>query len=127
MRTYDVAIASLAIDAPLKWTDNVLSQHPVPGVVAERRGVARKIPHSALLYLAVTRELHSELGLSVRDAMALAPRLLMNEVNGVHSGGHLCVTLDRESLERDLGVRLRDALECAPTPRRGRPVRRATQ
>ena len=29
MRSYDIAIASLTIDAPAKWTDNLLSQHAV--------------------------------------------------------------------------------------------------
>ena len=43
MRSYDVAVASLAIDATSKWTDNILSQHAVLGVISARRGVARRI------------------------------------------------------------------------------------
>src|SRR3954468_23721093 len=76
MRSYDVAMASLAIDAPLKWTDNVLSQHDVPGVAVARRGIARRIPYTTLLHLALTRELHALLGLSVREALPLARQLL---------------------------------------------------
>lgn len=114
MRTYDVAVASLAIDAPVKWTDNLLSQHAIPGVIARQRGVARKIPHASLIFLAVARELHTAIGMSVRDAVALAPRLLADEPLGVHTSGHLRVTLDRHSLERALALRLRDALESAP-------------
>ncbi|MDB4879314.1 MAG: hypothetical protein JWL60_760 [Gemmatimonadetes bacterium] len=124
MRTYDVAVASLAIDAPVKWTDNLLSHHPVPGVVLKRRGVARKIPHAALLVLAAARQLHLGLGLSVRDATALALRLLAGDGSGVHASGHLRVTLDRRALEQELDRRLRDALESAPSPRRGRPTAR---
>lgn len=124
MRTYDVAVASLAIGAPTKWTDNVLSQQLVPGIVTERRGVARKIPHAALLVLALARELHADAGLSVRDAIAMAPRLLESGGDGVLASGHLRVSLDREAFERDLTARLRHALESAPVPRRGRPPQR---
>ena len=126
MRSYDVAITSLAIDAPAKWTDNLLSQYAIPGVVTTQRGVARRIPHAALLLLAVVRELHTGVGMSVRDAVALAPRLLDDASGGAHSGGHLRVVLDRVALERDLATRLRHALESAPSPRRGRPPRRGT-
>ena len=125
MRTYDVAIASLAIDAPVKWTDNVLSQYAIPGVITTQRGVARRIPHAALLVLAVARELHEGLGLSVRDAVAMAPALLDEGAAGAHSGGHLRVVLDRSAFERDVAARLRHALESAPSPRRGRPPKRS--
>ncbi len=126
MRLYDVAIAALAIHAPRKWVDNILSHHEVPEVVIARRGVSRRIPHSALLQLALTRDLHVDLGMSVRDALGLAAALLRDEEGAVHTSGHLRVTLDRASLERRLQARLRDALESAPVPHRGRPrTRRA--
>lgn len=121
MRLYDVAVAALAIDAPQKWVDNLLSQHDVPNVVTARRGVARRIPHSALLHLALARDAHVEIGLSVRDALHLAAQLLAGDDDAVHVSGHLRVSIDRAGLERALGARLREALESAPTPRRGRP------
>jgi hypothetical protein len=130
VRFYDVAMTSLAIDAPLKWTDNVLSQHDVTDVVADRRGVARRLPHSALVHLALTRELHVSVGLSVRDALELALELLTQ--NDAASGvfevrrGHLRISCDRSALERTLERRLREALESAPSPRRGRPRGRRT-
>lgn len=127
MRTYDVAVASLAIGATTKWTDNVLSHHAISGVVAVQRGVTRKIPRPALFLLAVARELHAELGMSVRDALGLAARLLADEAGGVHGSGHVRVTLDRPALERDLDRRLRDALESAPEVRRGRPPKRVAR
>lgn len=126
MRSYSIAIASLAIGAPPKWTDNLLSHNDVPGVVLERRGVARRIPHAALLHLALVRELHAQLRLGVRDALALATELLARHDDVVHRGGHLRVTYDPVSLERAVSARLREALESAPIPRRGRPPRRAT-
>jgi hypothetical protein len=121
VRVYDVAVTALAIDATPKWVDNILSHHEVPGVVFARRGVARRVPHSALVHLSLARELHMELGLSVRDALALATSLLTISGEGVHESGHLRVTFDRAALEHAIDARLRDALESAPTPRRGRP------
>ena len=124
MRSYSVAVSSLAIDAPLKWLDNLLSHFPVPEVDAERRGVARRIPYSALLRLALTRELHVALHIGVRDALRLAEELLAATNDTVSRGGQLRVSFDRPSFERELADRLREALESAPTPRRGRPPSR---
>jgi hypothetical protein len=126
LRLYDVAIAALAINAPRKWVDNLLSHHDVPDVVIARRGIARRIPHSALLHLALARDLHVELGMSVRDAVRLAAALLAGGDDAVHESGHLRVTFDRSGLERALRARLSEALESAPTPRRGRPRTRGT-
>ena len=125
MRSYDVAVASLAIDAPARWTDNVITQYPPVGVIAARRGVTRKLSHGALLVLMVARELHVDGGLGVRAALALAARLVDAAPASVPLSGHLRVTLDRVALERRLDERLREILESAPAPRRGRPPRRA--
>lgn len=127
MRTYSVAVASLAIDAPQKWTDNAISQHAVAGVASARRGIARRVPRTALVLLAITRELHRALGLGVRDALALAGELLDREGDGVVRRGTLSLSCDRAALERAMDARLRDALESAPTPRRGRPPRRGVR
>lgn len=123
MRSYSVAVSALAIGSSQKWLDNVLSHFPVQNVAAEKRGVARRIPHSTLLHLALARELHTELAVGVREALELASRLLTADAGVVSAGGHLRVTCDRVTLERELTERLRDALEFAPTPRRGRPPR----
>lgn len=127
MRFYDVAIASLAIDAPPKWTDNLLSQHDVPGVVPARRGVARRIPRPTLLLLALTRELHMTFAIGVRDALQLAARLLADDAGDEWHAGAIRLVLDRAALERALDERLRIALESAPAPRRGRPRNRAIE
>lgn len=121
MRSYDVAITSLAIGAPAKWTDNVLSQFPIPDVVLEHRGVARRIPHSGVVRLALVRQLHVELGLSVRDAVRRAEELLGTDGSCVAAGDALQLVLDRAALERRVDLALREALESAPAPRRGRP------
>ena len=121
MRSYDVAITSLAIGAPAKWTDNVLSQFPIPDVVLEHRGIARRIPYTGVVRLALVRELHVELGLSVRDAVCRADELLGTDPSVVLAGEAIQLVLDRAALERRVDQALREALESAPTPRRGRP------
>lgn len=127
MRTYTVALVALAIQAPPKWVDNLLSQHPVlEGVPVRRQGLARRISHRALIHIAVVRQLNHELGLSVADAVSAAPALLSLEGGGVLMRGHLRLSFDAPALERDLLSRLRDALESAPSPCRGRPRKRST-
>jgi hypothetical protein len=124
MRSYDVAITALAIGAPTKWVDNLLSQHVVPDVVQLARGIPRKLPHAALIRIALVRELHVQLGMGVREALALATQLLEPGSGPVHSRGHVRVTLDRAALERQVGERLRESLESAPAPARRRAARR---
>lgn len=124
MRGYDVRVAGLAIRAPAKWIDNLLSQHDVVEVVRARRGVARKISYAALVLLSLTRELHDSLGIGVRDALQLSQALLENANDDGVLTGHLRMSLDRGALERTLDARLREVLESAPAPRRGRPPRR---
>jgi hypothetical protein len=124
LRSYDVAIASLAIGAPRKWTDNVISQHTLPDVISERRGVARRITYPGLVRLALVRELQTELGIGIADALVVADNVLRQESGGVHRAGALTLRVDLEALERRLSRHLGDALESAPAPRRGRPPSR---
>jgi hypothetical protein len=60
----------------------------------------------------------------VREAVAIAAELLADDGDGVLQRGHLRVIVDRPALAQALDLRLRDALESAPSPRRGRPTRR---
>src|SRR5512141_1400120 len=94
-RTYDVAVAALAVGAPRKWVDNVCTHHDLLGPRAQQRGVARAIPYPALLRLAAIYELHARLGLSVADAVRVSGSLLDPESLGVYERGHLSVALDR--------------------------------
>lgn len=125
MRLYDIAVAALAIGAPRKWTDNVLWQHALPDVISVRQGVARRLPYSAIIRLAVIRELHSQLGVGVADAVVLAARVLDSGQSAVLDTGRLRVTLDLATLRRDIDQRLVTAMESTPSRRRGRPPGRA--
>jgi hypothetical protein len=126
VRSYDIGVASLTIDAPSKWTDNLLSQHSIPDVVSARRGVARRIPYQALVRIALIRQLHTRFGTSVADAVRLAAQLLDLDGTGVHESGQLRLIVDRADLERVLNARLGEVLESAPAIRRGRPPRRGS-
>lgn len=124
MRSYNVAVASLAINAPARWTDNLISQFVLPGVISERRGVARKLTHSVVLRLAIIRQLNTELGIGAGDAIRLAADLLRSEPVGVFESGHLRLVLNMVDVERSVNARLTEALESSPIRRRGRPPRR---
>jgi hypothetical protein len=123
-RLYDIAVASLAIRAPVKWTDNLLSQHTIPDVHRIARGVARGISWSALVQIALVRELHVRLGCAVHQAVSLATDLLASPDGSASSADYVTLLVDRPAFERALQLRLADALEMAPRPRRGRPPSR---
>ena len=124
MRLYSVAIASLAVDAPIKWTDNLLAQHAIQDVHARSRGVARGVSWAGLVRIALIRGLHVQLGCGVREAVMLSSGLLRSENGTITLGDRLTLAVDRDALERDIQRRLAVALESAPRPRRGRPARR---
>ena len=121
MRSYTVAVASLAIDAPDRWTDNILSQFVIPDVVSVRRGVARKITHAAVVRLAVVRQLQTLLGIGTGDALRLTAEMLYSEPVGVFESGHLTLSVNWTEVERAVNARLANALESHPMRRRGRP------
>ena len=125
MRRYDVGVASLAIEAPRKWTENLLSQHRLPDVPSVRQGVARRISHASLIRLALIRQLHIGLGVGVGDAILIAEQFLDRGQSRVLEVGQLRLALDYAELLRVLNERLADALETAPASRRGRPPRKA--
>jgi hypothetical protein len=89
------------------------------------RGVARGISWSALVRIALVRDLHDRLGCSVRQALELATQLLASPTNSIPLEGAVTLGFDRQSFERILQSRLAEALEAAPRPRRGRPPSRA--
>jgi hypothetical protein len=125
VRLYSVAVASVAIRAPEKWTDNLLAHHKLAGVQSKARGVARGISWPALVHMGLAREIHIRLNCSVRDAITFASALLAAPDHLIAAGPHLTVGFEREPFEHELHRHLVDALESAPRPRRGRPRIRA--
>ena len=106
MRLYSVAMAALAVDAPVKWTDNLIAHHAIPDVRSKARGVPRGISWIGLVRIALIRELHVALGCGVRDAVALSERLLDAPDGVVTVGRSTTLGFDRRVLEDDLQRRL---------------------
>ena len=125
MRLYSIAVVSLAIGAPPKWTDNLIAHHQIEDVRSRARGVSRGVAWNGLVRIALVRELHLELGCGVRESVALADRLLREATSTASKGPWLTLSLERSAFEQNLQRRLAEVLESAPRPRRGRPARRA--
>jgi hypothetical protein len=100
MRAYNLTVASLAIAAPRKWTDNLLSQHELPDVISVRQGITRRIPYQALIRLAIVRQLHNELGMGVAKAVEFAARLLDSGHSPVLAAGQLTLGVDLPALRK---------------------------
>lgn len=120
-RSYHLTAASLAIECPAKWLDNLLSHFHVPGVSREQRGVSRRIAPDAMLIILVTRLLVSELRVPVGRALALAIEICRNTDGRIvlHDGLELVIDLTR--MHRQLEHRLLDVVETTVPARRGRP------
>jgi len=125
-RAYSVAAAAFALDVPPKWLDNFLSQHAVPGVVAAERGVARRIPLSALVLLAIARDLQRELGVGLGRGLEAAVRLVGtgDDASVLPIGEAAVLRVDVAALRRAIEDRLVIAMEILVAPRRGRPPAR---
>ena len=126
MRAYTLATAAFALDVDTKWIDNLLSHHTVPGVVASKRGVRRRIPPRSILIIAIAHALSATLGMPLHRALELA--IAMESSGGrLHQVSNLIqLRIDLVALQTDLARRLNDAAEFAAVPRRGRPPHHAT-
>lgn len=121
MRRYNVAVAALAINAHRRWVDNALSQFAVDGVQRSARGRSRRLPTQSVLHLAIAHRLWTVLGIPVGHALELARPARAGDT--VEREG-IRLSIDIESIARELELRLASAVENAVTPRRGRPPSR---
>jgi hypothetical protein len=109
---------------PVKWVDNVLSQNRIDGVVRLRQGVARRLAPRAVVTLDIALRLSEALGASISAALAIAAKLLQQrEHEFMEIGQGLRLSVDISRIEADVMDRLANAVEIAPSPRRGRPPR----
>jgi hypothetical protein len=125
-RAYSVAAAAFALEVAPRWLDNFLSQHTVPGVVAAERGVARRIPLSALVLVAIARDLQRELGVGLGRGLDAARRLVEPDGDSglLPIGDAGVLRVDVAALRRAIEDRLVIAMEILVAPRRGRPPAR---
>jgi hypothetical protein len=124
-RAYTIATAALVLNVPTKWLDNTLSHFRITGVIQHRQGIARRITLVGLLHISVAHSLASKLGTTVANAVRLA--LQLSEAGGVIEVAEgIRVHADLERLKGAVLERLEQAVEIAPTPRRGRPPKNKT-
>jgi hypothetical protein len=119
-RAYTVSTVALTLQTSVKWLDNILSHHVVPGVQAQCQGISRRLSVEAILILAVVVLVVQDLGLPIPDAIRLAEALVKTD-GAYRSRSGLSVRLEIAQLRENLLQRLEAAVEAAPLPRRGRP------
>lgn len=120
MRVYTIAVAALALEADVKWLDNLLSHHHVPGVARKKQGIQRKIPPDSLLIIAVARTLIASLQVPIGKALELAGRLIQASDSATEIPP-LTLRCDVRAISTRLHERLADAVEGAGNLPRGRP------
>lgn len=123
---FSVRVAALALDAPVKWIDNVLSHYELPGVSRTTHGVARQLDDDALLALALCKMLAADLGVPLARAAALAREILSSRGSQsvrVTVAPGIVLDLALEEIERRVRARAADASEAVAHVRRGRPPR----
>jgi hypothetical protein len=108
---------------PLKWVDNVLSHHRIPGVVQRRQGISRRLAPQAVLALDIALRLSKTLGVPTSRALELSSRLLSQPADRetLDLGQGVSISIATDEIRSELLDRLAHAVEVAPSPRRGRP------
>lgn len=120
-RSYHVDIARVAAGTETKWTDNLLAAFDIPGVEAAHQGVARRITTHGIYHIALIRHLNQDVGVSVHQAVLVAGHLLSTDTDHLRFPGHLELRIDRAAFQREVDVRIADAVESTVPARRGRP------
>jgi hypothetical protein len=123
MPAYTVAATAVTLGVPIKWVDNVLSHHQVPGVSQKRQGVSRRLAPQAVLALEIALRISNALGVPTSRGLELSGRLLRHPTDTatVELGQGISISIDLGEIRSELLERLAHAVEVAPSPRRGRP------
>src|SRR5688500_96476 len=104
-RAYTVGTVALALNAPTKWVDNVLSHYQVSGVLQKRQGIPRKVSLEGVLHLSLALLLTDELGIPTATALRLARTV--SEGSGEHrTDSGITIALDLSSIRAGLERRL---------------------
>jgi hypothetical protein len=125
-RTYNVRLIALALAVPIKWLDNLLSHHALPGVIGGRQGIERRIADDGILAIELARILASELGVPLSRAVALVQSAIANRDAidvAVSVGSEVRVVFQIQGIERRLRRQLIEAMEAIGQIPRGRPRR----
>jgi len=125
MRGYTVTTVAVTLRMPPKWVDNVLSHYRVSGVSQARQGIARRITPQAVVILEIALRLSRSLVTPIQQALEIAANL--SRIGGPEARIVLSpvaeLVVNVAAIEAETMLRLADAVEVAPVPRRGRPPR----
>ena len=121
MRGYTVRAVAVTLGVPVKWVDNVLSHHRVSGVSGGRQGVARRLSTQAVLILEIALRLINALGLPLPKALEFAARLVSTRSGKLTLADQISLLADVDVIAGQVTDSLAQAVEIAPSPRRGRP------
>ncbi|MGE5749744.1 MAG: hypothetical protein ACM31F_07275 [Gemmatimonas sp.] len=121
MRGYTVRTVAVTLGVPVKWVDNVLSHHRISGVSGGRQGVARRLSMQAVLILEIALRLIDAFGLPLTKALELAARFVSVRSGKLTLAGQISLLVDMDGIEGQVTDSLAQAVEIAPSPRRGRP------
>ena len=108
---------------PIKWVDNLLSHHSLPGVTGGRQGVSREVSATGLAAIEIVRMLSQELGIRQSSAAQIASSALATHDRDearVAIGG-VVIAIPLAEVEARLRTRLLEAVESTPRISRGRP------
>lgn len=115
---------------PVKWVDNVLSHHALPGIHGGRQGSARRITDTGLTALALVRLINADFASTTARAVELTVKAMRLRENGngspasevrVSTSSGMTLVVPFTAIEQQLRHRLVEALESAAHVRRGRP------
>ena len=125
MRAYTVAAAAVTLGVSPKWVDNALSHHPIPGVSRKSQGVARRLSPSAVTTLEIALRLGRLISVPLARGLDLAQQAVENgdRAARLELSTAISIVVDVPAITSETAVRLAEAVEIAPVPRRGRPRR----
>lgn len=115
---------ALAIGVQVKWLDNLLSHHALPGVVRSSQGVPRRLAQDGMVAIEICRILVMDFGIPSSRAAAIATELLERKASRplvLRLSPEITLAVDLPQLEQRLQRAVLDAIDVVPRPRRGRP------
>ncbi|HET9454783.1 MAG TPA: hypothetical protein VFO66_10920 [Gemmatimonadaceae bacterium] len=120
-------MVALTLDVQIKWLDNLLSHHDLPGCTKARQGVERRISDEGILAIELVRVLNTDLGIPLGRAVTLVRDGLSKESGlAIRMPSGITIVLPHLRIEQRIASGLRDAIEAAPRIARGRPPLRNT-
>ena len=124
MRAYTVAAAAVSLGIAPKTLDNILIRYEVAGVSRTRQGISRRLSTRSVLTLDIALRLSRSAPMPLGTALSLASIVLEHSHSSIELEKGITLSFDLRLLESDLDVRLAEAVEVSPAPRRGRPPAR---